>query len=82
MSDWKSTKEKINPAWQDWYKKMCRDKMEREKRELIGLIKYWCDQKNVDMAVMNKRIAQVDEYDRVEMGNVLSKARKACRWME
>ena len=82
MNDWKNTKDKINPRWADWYKKMRRDDWERNKQELGRLIRLYCSERGINEASMNKRLAEIEHYDRVEIVKVLREARKACRWMK
>ena len=81
QSDWRESKDKINPRWSEWYKQMCRDDWGREKLELERLIRLYCAEKGVSEDSMNKRLAEIEQYDRVEIGNVLREARKACRWI-
>lgn len=82
QTDWQYTPEKINPQWPEWYQQRCLSKWEEDKQELRRLIRLYCSERGVSEEKMNQRLAEVDQYDRVEIGAVLLEARKACRWMK
>ena len=82
QSDWRDTKDKINPRWSEWYKQLCRDDWEREKQELERLIRLYCAEHGISEKSMNERLSKIEQYDRVEIGSVLREARKACRWIK
>ena len=82
QTDWQDAPEKINPRWSEWYQQRCLNKWDEDKQELRRLIRLYCLERGVSEEKMNQRLAEVEQYDRVEIGAVLLGARKACRWMK